>query len=319
MRRSLAQAGLQRVIAGRAIRVLLTHAQIPGNSAIWIRGGLGKVLRIVKVEIRCIRLARSSWICQTCSMTCGGDGVAFIGTNQMASDGTDIADLQHHVRGQRALDIEVEVKGVRHRVICWVGAYVQARIVRPVQLVAGKWTVIGEGIGFRTVASDIRKRIGKAGAATEISCAERILEPWRITQVLELTFFRVAVVVEAKAAAYGEVMRAFVANQLGRTGTRRPGKTKTGAKVIPLGGRATSFVAARVRGKGKSRRSAWEGRRGLTAGRPAGDSQSLELVIAVRGLYVPGDAVVDRQVVGNLPAVLAIHIVLVGACIDHTA
>src|SRR5262249_20960700 len=103
------------------------------------------------------------------------------------------------------------------------------------------------------------------------------------------------------------------------TGRGRPGKADARAEVIPFGGWAACFVASGVARIGKSWRASGEDLRGFVARSPAGNTDTAELMVAVRGFYVPGQAIIQREIVGDLPAVLPIDVVLVGAGINDAA
>ena len=160
---------------------------------------------------------------QARSVPSGSDRVGIVGYDKTVAYRTNIADLQNHVSWKLALDVEIEVVDIRNAIRRTDGAHIKLGIVTPIE--RGTWVGerVWEWIGFRPVSCNISEWIGKCRAAGEACviarCALKIcrsarsLEDRRLTQVLQLAFFDVAVVIEPEASAYRKPMLPRPTNQ----------------------------------------------------------------------------------------------------------
>jgi len=292
--RRLGERYLQGVVVRRTVAGLNTDAAVPGGTRARVQRGLYGVLRIKDVDP--VGISDAVRVRLAGGMAGGGNGIAVIDENEMASQGSDITRSQHHRSGKLTLHVEVEVIDQRGRVAA-------------IKLVELKWAVVapvdrcpGSGIGKREgiVGASPGRNVGvRAGEPRTKPCIRRAArcqtKRWR-AQVLQLAFFLVAVVVDAESSAHCKIVRAVGTDEHARSGTRRPCQSNARAQVTPFRCRTTGVVATGITGPGHSRRSVFEHLRSVVAAHvEAGHAQLAILDHSVGRFRVPRQPVIEGE------------------------
>src|SRR5262249_25248649 len=131
----------------------------------------------------------TSGIDSACCLSCRGDRVAFIGTIQMPSEGSHVAHRYHRIGRELALNIQVEVHGIRSGQVGIVG--VDAHWLKEAKVkgcVAHRRRGERELVRNRSRACWSRPRIGETWTAADVTDSIRAQAEGRCSEVLQSGF-----------------------------------------------------------------------------------------------------------------------------------
>ena len=280
---SLFDSSLERVIAGGALGGNLADALEVVEAGGWVGvavQGVGGVLVVLDGAV-----GDAGGVGEAGVVTGLGDGVGFDGDLIMPAEGTDVADASDDLRGEFALDGQLEVFRVGRAEIGAGLAELKRSEVAEVNRRPRGGKSEGEAVQVTgLVSGDVEviegvSKLGVGGVGVVDRTVRRDGIGW-ISEVLEGGFLFGAVVVKAEAAADGELFGVAPGEQ---AKVRSVGEAEARTYVEVLGGGAAGVVTAGVAGEVEIKRGGGEDF-GLLSGDEAGDADAVVLEVHQGGV-----------------------------------